>query len=155
MPLCWKPIFSKCVWADVCGIAMQKLLYKKSAIYPIVSANCTEDKWPCPRPTCKHCFLLANTFPNLNITWAWTFSYCKHCFLLANNYCSGIDSWNSFKDGFVCWEKVIFLSCFVDLFIQYGRSISGISKYHFRIVITNSWPMNDDGFKHCRPIKTL
>ena len=67
---------------------------------------------------------------------------------------AGFDSWNSFKDGFACWKKVIFLFWFVDLFVQYGRPISILSKYHFRIVITNSWPMNDDRFKHCRTIKT-
>ena len=34
-----------------------------------------------------------------------------------------------------------------------GRSIFRLRKYHFRIGITNSWPMNFDGFKHCLPIK--
>ena len=44
-------------------------------------------------------------------------------------------------------------SFFLDGFIKYDRTFSILSKYNFRIVITNFWPMNYDGIKHCWPIK--
>ena len=133
---------------------MGKLLKKKASSIELF-VNCTEDKWSCPREYVNIVFywlirpriwILHNLepFPIVNIVFYWLI-----------NTVAGFDSWNSFKDGFACWKNVIFLSCFVDLFVQYGWSIPRLSKYHFRIVITNSWPMNDDGFKHCQPMKTL
>ena len=127
---------------------------QKQHSYRIVWENCTEGKGPCPREyvnnvfdwlICSLIWILHDLepFPNVDIVFYWLIITV-----------AGFDSWNSFKDGFACLKKVIFLSCFVDLFVQYGRSISSLSKYHFRIVITNSWPMNDDVFKHCWTIKT-